>query len=55
MVLRTGPSRPYVVQRNERAPLVNTWAEGEVAGYANTIREADALARRANSGRKVED
>jgi len=41
-------SGPYIVERNEMAPRVNTRTLADVAGYADTVKAADELAARVN-------
>ena len=39
---------PYIIERNGSAPRTNQWTRADVAGYADTLRDAEALARDAN-------
>ena len=39
---------PYIVERNAEAPRQNQWTLADVAGYARTKRDAQAIARAEN-------
>jgi hypothetical protein len=56
IIVRSGSTTgPYVVERNECAPWVICWTKAEVAGYADTIREARRIAAKANRGEPLSD
>ena len=41
-------SGPFIVERNHDAPRTLGWSKADIAGYADTRRDADRAAREAN-------
>ena len=55
IVRKNSTSGAYIVERNECAPETNQWTKADVADYADTLREAETIARNANEDDKDDD
>lgn len=48
IVRKNSTTGAFIVERNCEAPGWNQWTKADVAGYADTKREAETVARIAN-------
>ena len=53
IVRKNSSDGAFIVERNECAPGVNQWTKADVAGYADTKKEAETIARIENEDEEL--